>query len=193
MPPIMKNQLLPGRGEARKSCFTCLQLGNIFSRFSVPVTLSPLSSPSDGAPWLLLCRQSRHPSLPTWPLCALPSLCSFSPPPTSLLRLSLPSTFYLLLRLASLSLPPSNHLLLRLTTPSLLSLLYLLSISSYVSPLLRLPLSPPPSNYPTPAPVLRRHPGFCAFGLHTRIPFSASAFDSCCHRFLASRLRPHRH
>lgn len=45
MPPIMKNQLLPGRGLARKSCFTCLQHGNIFSRFSVPVTLSPFPPP----------------------------------------------------------------------------------------------------------------------------------------------------
>lgn len=169
----------------------------------------PLSSPSDGAPWLLLCHQSRHPSLPTWPLCALPSLCSFSPPPTSLLRPSLPFTFYLL-RLASPSPFSPLHLLSISSYVSPLSLLPLLSISSYVSPLLRLSLSstfylspppglsfaslsPPPSNYPTPAPVLRRHPGFCAFGLHTRIPFSASAFDSCCHRFLASRLRPHRH
>lgn len=46
-PPIMKNQLLPGRRSARTSCFTCLQHGNIFTRFSLPI---PLSLP----PYILL-------------------------------------------------------------------------------------------------------------------------------------------
>lgn len=174
MPPIMKNQLLPGRGEARKSCFTCLQLGNIFSRFSVPVTLSP--------PFLPFRRGSLAPPLPSEPSPYLAHLALVRTPVPLLLQ---PSSYVSPSPISPLHLlsPPTS----RLSLPSPFQPSPPTSRLSFAS------LSPPPSNYPTPAPFLRRHPGFCAFGLHTRIPFSASAFDSCCHRFLASRLRPHRH